>query len=88
MWIVYLQYFEDFEWIHEYNYGGGGGGLVWSTCTLSDGCRGKTKQVTDNITLLTAWTLQHFPRISGWSCVPTYSDDMSRASAFAPLRGN
>ncbi|CAL5195207.1 unnamed protein product [Lathyrus oleraceus] len=29
--VVYLQYFEDFEWIHENNWGT----LVWSTCTQS-----------------------------------------------------
>lgn len=30
--VVYLRYFDDFEGIHEYNWGGG---LIWYTCTLS-----------------------------------------------------
>ncbi|CAL5199212.1 unnamed protein product [Lathyrus oleraceus] len=62
--------------------------LVYLYSKLSDGCRWKTKQVTRNITLLTAWILQHFPCIFGWSCVPTYTEGMSRASAFSPLREN
>lgn len=35
-----------------------------------------------------AWILQHFPRISSWSCLPIYTEDMSCAFAFSPLRGN
>lgn len=35
-----------------------------------------------------AWILQHFFHISGWAGVPTYTKDMSRATAFALLRGN
>lgn len=35
-----------------------------------------------------AWVLQHFPRISRWSCVLTYIEDMTHASAFVSLRGN
>lgn len=34
------------------------------------------------------WILLQFPCISGWASVPTYIEDMSRATAFAPLRGN
>lgn len=35
-----------------------------------------------------AWTLKPFPRISAWVSVPTYTEDMSSVTAFAPLRGN
>lgn len=35
-----------------------------------------------------ALILQHFPCISDWVDVPTYNRDMSRATAFAPLKGN
>ncbi|XP_058727226.1 uncharacterized protein LOC131598662 [Vicia villosa] len=35
-----------------------------------------------------AWILQHFPDIIGWGEVPTYTELMSCASAFSPLRGN
>ncbi|CAL5202105.1 unnamed protein product [Lathyrus oleraceus] len=35
-----------------------------------------------------AWILQHFLHISGWLCVPTYTDYMLYASAFTLLKGN
>lgn len=35
-----------------------------------------------------AWILHHFPRIFGWSCLPTYTENMPHASTFIPLREN
>lgn len=49
--VIYLQYFEDFEWIHEYNWGAAY--LVYLYSKLSGGYTCKTKQVTCSITLLT-----------------------------------
>ncbi|XP_050895905.1 uncharacterized protein LOC127102595 [Lathyrus oleraceus] len=34
------------------------------------------------------WILQHFSCISGWASVHDYTEDMLRATAFIPLRGN
>ena len=49
--IVHLQYFVDFERIHEYNCGAAC--LVYLYSKLREGCMWKTKQVTDSVTLLT-----------------------------------
>lgn len=34
------------------------------------------------------WILQHFLRISDWSCVSTYTEDIPRSYAFSLLIGN
>lgn len=49
--VLYLRYFEDSEWIHEYNQEAAC--LVYLYSKLSDGCRWKTKKMTINITLFT-----------------------------------
>lgn len=49
--VIYLQYFQDFERIHEYNWGVAC--LVYLYSKLSEGYKWKTKQVTSSITLLT-----------------------------------
>ncbi|KAI5422332.1 hypothetical protein KIW84_045690 [Lathyrus oleraceus] len=40
------------------------------------------------MSLLTAWILQHFTRISGWASVPEYTEDMPHTISFISLRGN
>ncbi|XP_058747036.1 uncharacterized protein LOC131620027 [Vicia villosa] len=42
----------------------------------------------DGMVQLKAWILQHFPNITGWREVSTYTELMSRASRFSPRRGN
>ena len=49
--VMYLGYFDDFEQIHQWNWGAAC--LVYLYTKLSEGCKWKTKQMTDNITLLT-----------------------------------
>ncbi|XP_058783156.1 uncharacterized protein LOC131657814 [Vicia villosa] len=72
--IVYLTYLSDTTHIHEYNWGGGCIGV--QLYRLGEGCLWKV------------WILQHFPNITGWGEVPTYTELMPRASAFSPRRGN
>lgn len=50
-YVVYLRYFEDFQRIHEDNWDVVC--LVYLYLKLSEGTRWKTKQITNNITLLT-----------------------------------
>lgn len=49
--LVYLWYFEDFERIHEYNWGNAC--LVYLYSKIFKGCSWKMKHVTGSITLLT-----------------------------------
>lgn len=48
--VIYLQYLDDFEAIHEYNWGSTC--LVYLYYKLFEGCMWKTKHVTCSITLL------------------------------------
>lgn len=49
--VIYLWYFQDFEWIHDYNWGAAC--LINLYSKYSEGFRWKMKQVTGSITLLT-----------------------------------
>ncbi|XP_050897988.1 uncharacterized protein LOC127104888 [Lathyrus oleraceus] len=82
--VVYLQYFQDFERIHEYNWGDAC--LIYLYSKLREGF------IIDNSCVpnfsFQTWILQHFPRIFGWTSVNTYTEDMSCATAFPPLKRN
>ncbi|XP_058784719.1 protein MAIN-LIKE 1-like [Vicia villosa] len=84
--VAYLAYLSDLARVHEYNWGADT--LAYNYHILGVGCLWKERSVAGSCTLLVGCILQQFPDIIGWGEVLGYTATMSRAIAFAPLRGN
>ncbi|XP_058748402.1 protein MAIN-LIKE 1-like [Vicia villosa] len=72
--VVYLRYLSDIARVREYNLGAAT--LVYSYHRLEEGYLWKA-----------SWILQHFPEITGWVEVSSYTETIPRAKAFAPSKG-